>query len=216
MTAETHPEVLTLELVIEKYERLMRHRIRQFQVSEPADDCLQQILLAMIVPSETLGTSYLERYNPSRGPAQHYVLMFCMQQMMKLHTREKLRRGLMDPIPLVIDDIDTSQWSNDEEVSESLVPDPSWDDREMETTIRRPEDLHRLLAGTRHQLAHSTNSAGEPRSTQYMLELLIWGGFSIAEIALRLEVTSAEVRRRFKALSQEPRLRAFLNTASAA
>lgn len=215
MTAETTPEQLTLEIVITRYERLMRHRIRQFHVSEPPEDCLQQILLAMITPSETLGSSYLERYNPSRGPAQHYVLMFCMQQMMKLHAREKTRRDLMDPVPLVVDDQDTEVWS-EHEVRESTIMDPAWDARDAETTIRHPEDLRRVLAGTHHQVAHSTNSAGEPRSTQYMLELLIWGGFTIAEIASRLEITAAEVRRRFRALSKEPRLQAFIEHARAA
>lgn len=210
MTAELHPERLTIEHVLLHYERLLRHRIRQFHMSEPAEDCFQQVIVAMITPSATLGTNYLERYNPSRGSAKTYVLMFCMQQMMKMHEREKNRRRLMpDPIPLVYDEAEGEELDRDV-VTESSIADPNWSLTLEESSIRNREDLYKLLGDTKHAYAHSKSPSGEPRSTVYMLELLLWGGLSITEIAHRLAVTSSEVSRRFKALRNEPRITQLL------
>lgn len=212
MSANLRPDHLTIELVVENYERLLRHRIRQFKVREPVEDCLQQILLNMITPSETLGTSYLQRYNPSRGPAQHYVLMFTMQHMMKLHAREKKRSMIMpEPIALVFEDAEELLEAPDM-VAESTIADPSWDSDEVHATIRTPEDLRRFLAGTRHIKATSMSPSGEPRSTCYMLELLLWGGLTVVEIAQRLDLGTAEIYRRFKALQKEPRILPLLRT----
>lgn len=211
MSAELRPERLTLELVVAHFERLLRHRILQFKVTEPVDDCLQQVLLGMITPSEKLGNSYLDRYDPSRGTAMHYVLMFCTQQMMKLHAREKTRRHiLVEPAALIFDDTEDLDGTNPDLVMESEIADPSWSVDRCEETIQTPADLHRILAGTRHAVAHSMSPSGEPRSTLYMLELLLWGGLTIAEIASRLAITTSEVHRRFKGLRNEPRLRALI------
>lgn len=210
MTAELHPDCLTIETVLEHYGRLLRHRIGQFHMSDTVDDCFQQVIVAMITPSSTMGTTYLERYNPSRGSAKTYVLMFCMQQMMKMHAREKNRRRLMpDPVPLVYDDPEGDELERDV-VAECSVADPSWSTKYEEETVRTREDLYKLLQGTRHMHAHSMSPSGEPRSTVYMLELLLWGGLSITEIAHRLAVTSSEVSRRFKALRTEPRIAQLL------
>lgn len=212
---DLRPSHLTVDIVWTHFMPLIRHRVRKFQVSESVEDCVHQVILAMMVPSETLGTSFLERYDPSRGPAQHYVLMFATQQMMKMHAREKNRRELM-PEPAAIDFGDLSEEDGTPRefdiVTEATLADPkaSWETLDLE--VRHPEDLRRLLAGTRHAECRSRSASGEPRSTLYMLELLLWGGFSITEIGNRLGVTSAEVHRRFKLLRKEPRLRALLDT----
>jgi DNA-directed RNA polymerase specialized sigma24 family protein len=212
---DLRPDRLTVDLVWTHFVPLIRHRIRKFQVSESVEDCLQQVILAMIVPSETLGTSFLDRYDPSRGPAQHYVLMFATQQMMKLHAREKTRREIL-PEPVAIDFTDLTEEGGTlqefDVLAESTIPDPKATWETFDREIRRPEDLRLMLKGTRHAECRSHSPSGEPRSTLYMLELLLWGGFSIAEIATRLAITSAEVHRRFKLLRKEPRLQALLNT----
>lgn len=213
MRADLHPDHLTIGFVLSNYERLLRHRIRQFHVSEPAEDCFQQIVLAMITPSDSLGTSYLERYNPSRGPAQHYVLMFAMQHMMKLHSRETNRRRIM-PTPFSLSYVDSDSLSDeDSDVAESMLVDPHWNPDDSDRTIRSPEDLRQFFAGTRHAFAHSMSPSGEPRSTVYMLELMLFGGLTISEIANRLEVSAAEVHRRIKLLRKEPRVLALLSVA---
>jgi hypothetical protein len=215
MSAELRPERLTPELVVAHFERLLCHRIRQFKVTESVEDCLQQVLLAMMTPSEKLGNSYLDRYDPSRGTAMHYVLMFCTQQMMKLHSREQTRRHILaDPASLVYDDAEFEDVANPDLVKESEIADPSWSLESCEATIQGPDDLRRFLLGTRHAVAHSTSPSGEPRSTLYMLELLLWGGLTIAEIATRLSITTSEVHRRFKGLRNEPRLQALFLSAA--
>jgi hypothetical protein len=197
---------------------LIRHRIRKFQVTESVDDCLQQILLSMITPSAKLGTSYLERYDPSRGTAQHYVLMFTMQQMMKLHAREKARHQLVpEPLPIELHDGDDEASGTlraVEAVAESTIADPAAPWEALDQEIRTPADLRRLLGRSRHAECRSYSPTGEPRSTLHMLELLIWGGLSITEIAARLAITTAEVHRRFKLLRKEPSLAALLQPAS--
>lgn len=212
MSTATPPDALTIEYVLQHFTKMMRHRIRTFKVSDPVDDCFHQILLAMMVPSETLGTSYLERYNPSRGPVQHYVMMFCVQQMMKLHQREKHRHSLM-PVTVRLDFESDDHLSSESTqlVHECIVPDPrTVDDSGLHETIRSPEDLHRFFANTRYAQATSVSPSGEPRSTVYMLELLLFGNLTISEIAARLDITPAEVHRRFKALRKEPRIRPLL------
>lgn len=207
MSADLHPERLTIEMVLENYGRLLKHRISTFHTQDSIEDSFQSILTAMITPSATLGTSYLDRYNPSRGTAKAYVLMFCIQQMMKIREREKNRRRLMpDPLPLVFEDAEELDESGSDAVPESTVADPAWSTTMQDSTVRTPRDLRKLLQGTKHVLAHSFSPSGEPRSTVYMLELLLWGGLSTTEIAQRLAVTTSEVSRRFKALRTEPRI----------
>lgn len=207
---------LTIDTVLTKFRPLLLHRIRQFHVHESAEDCFQEIVLAMITPSQALGSSYLDRYNPERGSAQNYVLMFTVQQMMKLHAKESNRRRIM-PEPLSLSFIGPEESPTEAyDVAESTIPDPAWSDEDLDQTIRSPEDLRRFFAGTGHEVARSHNSAGEPRSTVYMLELLLFGGLSISEIAARLEITPAEVHRRLKLLRKDSRIQALRVTATAA
>lgn len=217
MTTDLCPNALTIDYVLQHFTKVMRHRIRTFKVSDPVDDCFHQILLAMITPSEALGSTYLERYNPSRGPAQHYVMMFCVQQMMKLHQREKHRQSLLPvTVRLEYEPEDYESPARRNVVHESTVPDQQSDHEEWHNTIRSPEDLYRFFEGTRYVQATSRSSSGEPRSTVYMLELLLFGHLTISEIAARLEVTPAEVHRRFKALRKEPRLRPLIQDTAVA
>lgn len=217
MTTDPRPASLTIDVVVSQYGKLLRHRIRQFNVTESEEDCFHQVLLAMITPSVGLGTSYLDRYDPSRGPAQHYVVMFCTQQMMKLHQREKNRRAILpDTIPIVINDSSEDSAWTDEEASESILADPNWNPEALDETIRTPEDLYRFFAGTRHMNPASHSPSGEPRSTVYMLELLLFGGLTVVEIARRLGITAAEVHRRFKALRKEPKILPLLRKSSVA
>lgn len=214
-TDDLRPERLTADFVVTTFTPLIRHRIRKFAVSESVDDCLQHILLGMITPSESLGTSYLERYDPSRGTAQHYVLMYAMQQMMKLHGREKTRREIIPefvPIESVEPEGEMRGTLDAYDcISEGSLADPAAPWESLHQEIRRPEDLRQLLGRTRHAECRSYSPSGEPRSTLYMLELLIWGGLSITEVAARLDISAAEVHRRFKLLRKEPRLVALFS-----
>lgn len=211
MNLELRPDRLTPDMVIQHFETVLRNKIRQFKVSESVDDCLQQVFLAMITPSRKLGTSFLDRYDPSRGPAMHYVLMFCTQQMMKMYSREKAGHNPIEAaLPIVNADLDNSEAESTDAVRESELADEHWV-KGFEHVFESREELRRVLAGTRHNVAHSSSPAGEPRSTLHMLELMIWEDLTLTEVANRLGVTASEVRRRFRTLQNEIAVRQLIS-----
>jgi hypothetical protein len=204
-TDEHRPEELTPEIVLQMYKKLLVHKIRQFRTTETVEDCLHQVLLQMMTKSETLGTSYLERYNPDRGTAKNYVVMFCTQQMMKMTAVEANRRRLMpEPVPITYSSERTARQAG--MASESVMADPSWEESDHDATIRTPGDLRELLAGTPHAEVPGWSQSGEPQSTVYMLELMLWGGLNASEVARRLDLPSSSVRRRVSQLKVEPKI----------
>jgi hypothetical protein len=213
MHDEHRPESLTIDLVLSLYRNLLAHKIRQFNVADSVEDCLHQIILQMITRSETLGTSYLERYSPERGSAKNYVVMFCVQQMMKMTSAEANRRRLMpEPSRIcyeVSDGGDEHTSSASGEVLESTILDPSWSPEYYEATIRTPGDLREYLADTVHVEVTGWSAAGEPQSTVYMLELMLWGGLPISEVAHRLGVSTSHIHRRLAQLRKDPKILAL-------
>lgn len=195
-------ERLTIEVVLERYDRLIRSKLVKFTNGDDLEDCFQQVVLAMITPSKTLGTSFLERYNPSRGNIPNYLSMFCVQQMSKRFNRMKSSPETVPILQGTSEDIERLTGLG---VSEEAIQDLSETKLDIDT-IKSPEDLRRILQGTHHIRVTSCSPSGEPRSTYHMLCLIVWEGLTPKEVADRLGVTSSEVYRRLKALRTEPRL----------
>lgn len=203
-TCDLRPERLTPDLIATHLFPLMRKKIRAFAPHEECEELLHQILSQMMLPSEKLGTSYLDRYDPARGTAATYVLMYVTQALIKRHQLEKSRREkLGQPVSIAFDGDYDSEWEHGPQVEESGIEDPNYDESRYYETVRTAEDLDRLLAGTRHAQARTMAPSGEPRSTLYMLKLLVFGNFTVPEVATRLSVSPSEVNRRLRDLRTE-------------
>lgn len=184
----THPEALDIEFVHRNFERLLLKIISSFsQLNEDRKDLYQDLMVALTRVSPKLGTSYLERYNPSRGSVCTYVTMFTKQYFIK-RLRQQQKMPSETPVSL-------------EQVALTDLPHVEPEDFKV---IATPQDLTKLLGNTRYAKPSSYTSTGEPRSTLYMLELYLWHGLDIVEVAARMELSTPAVRQRFQALRKEP------------
>lgn len=206
MPANHHPPRLTIEMVIPEYERLIRSKIAKLANGDDFEECFQHLILTMITPSETLGTNYLDRYDPTRSSVANYLSMFCAQQLSKRNQRLKAQP---ETVPLVYGTVDELQDFTGQVVAEETIPAEEWEPEIDADTVKTPDDLRKILRGTPFLSVSSCSPSGEPRSTYRVLELMVWGGLSAREVGERLGVTTAEIYRRIKLLRADPRIRAL-------
>lgn len=199
-TPAYRPDVLTPELVLNHYEALLRSRIRSFRLPESMEeDLFQEMFLSLIQPSETLGTSYIQRYNPVRAAASVYLQMFANQWLIKYLDRQEREVAFDCSLTFAFTEQEEASGS---EISEAVVADEGTWRVVLENDALR-EEILRLVDRAPYNQPASYAPDGEPRSTKRIVELLLVEELSMREIGRRLSLSPNEVCRRVKMLRRE-------------
>jgi RNA polymerase sigma factor (sigma-70 family) len=204
--------VLTPEYVVQYLERAIRKLIQNSRATKQStlseDDVFQDILLTLITPSATLGSNYLQRYDPARCYASTYVLTMVTNHLRGLHRREVTAARYGTEVSL------TEPVGRDESEPTRLldvIPEPT---SSIDAAERRllQQQIIKALYKPEHRRFFSTNSRGVGRSTARIGLMILVQGMDVTEVAEALEVTPAEVRRRLRILREDPDFQRFLDT----
>jgi hypothetical protein len=186
MSSVIHPRVLTAEIVVSQYTNLLMEVIRSFHLERFScafsdEDAFQGMLFSLIKVSDTLGSSYLDRYDVERAAPTTYLRMYAVQWMTKL-----VRRLRREPNTKSLTHMDSGKAEPD-----------VYDDLAV-------SDILRLLDRKPYNVARSLAPNGEPRSTLHIVQLMLVRRLKVCEVGRHLDINPNEVVRRLKRLRGEP------------
>lgn len=210
MTFKKRPAKLTPEYVKAHYQKMIENIIRKFHVQDPVEDIFHDIILAMMVPSRTLGTSYLDRYDPSRAYASTYLTVMATNFMKGVYRKDNDRRRI-NPVPeSQLPGLNSvCQNRAEDKINRKLVANLA-DEHNVEAEVVSKVEQRQLLQYLRNEVNtnfSSRSGKGSPRSTWRVCAMILLKQMSIPEVAEELGVTPVEVRRRVKLLVNDPVLR---------
>ncbi len=205
MAHNPRPDKLTPEYVVAHYEKLIRQIISKFKVSIPADDCFQEILLTMIKPSKKMGTSYLDRYDPTVAYASTYLSILSMNQMRKIFLRDKKENEAFNKYG------QQNIWTKKSKKILGMVTNPT-DLEELRSAENTAEaniftqELEKAIYSPKTKSFASRSPSGKKRSTFQMCLTMLHRGLNVREVADEFGVSPEEVRRRLKLLASNRKL----------
>lgn len=213
-TVTSRPAVLTAESVVADFGPWLYKIIRSFHIHDTEDsDLFNEIILAYITPSKKLGTTYLDRYDPSKGAVTTY-LYFYASHILKAQLRHCKKRNRLcahrDSSEGVGTPVEGGKAGRLTEVgeqyrSEILAEGSSKNDAEVFENLEHGEILRALRS--KGSFA-SRSPSGKPRSSR-RVAIAILADKSVSEIAKDLGLSTQTVRDKMHALSNDPTLQAI-------
>lgn len=222
------------DVVYELYQ-VIEQQARHFHLETPLSDAVQDMWGELIRISDRLGTSLLDRYNPSRATLAGYVGMVAYSRFKKLYNKERSQRRTVQAYHAQrLADSDAPLVHRPRSGSTTSVSyaqrsgGPHWmaavsteyeayltDDSTSQAISNRLAefDIERLfvaLRGTRHARVTRRAANGEGGlSNLEVLKCVLIEHLEIREIASRYNVSVSEIRRRVRQLRDEPLIRRF-------
>jgi DNA-directed RNA polymerase specialized sigma24 family protein len=198
-SVSTRPTELTAEVVVKDFGPWLRKIIRQFSIPDTeSDDLFNEIILAFITPSSKLGTTYLQRYDPSKGAVTTYLYLHAHHILKAQHRKCKKRRRMQG---VREEETALADWYKHTLKEMHLG-------KEERNVYNELEGAQIRRALRPHGSFQSRSPQGKKRSTR-RIGLAVLKGQSIPEISAALDLTPTAVRRRLQSLRSNKALRAI-------
>jgi DNA-directed RNA polymerase specialized sigma24 family protein len=181
------PNEIDLGYVQSNFDREIRATVKRSFRSRPDewDDTVQEVY-KKLGEVHSMGTSVLERYDPTRAHPRVYILMFARQICNKLLRKEGRRVGLTGEV-LRIDD-EVAEWF----VAECDIRDPNTPD--ISADVATVSALRRMFGAGEEQVRDA-------------LECVVFQDMRIPEAARRAGLTERQLRYRLLQLREDPRFK---------
>lgn len=208
----TRPTALTAEAVVTDFGPWLYKIIRSFHIHDMEDsDLFNEIVLAFITPSKKLATTYLERYDPSKGAVTTYLYFYASQilkaQLRHCKKRTKLHAyGGTDGGTLSARKHEETLSPTGEEYRREVTADRVGSEaRDIFDNLEHDE----LICVLRSKGAFASRSpSGRPRSSR-RVAIAILADRDVAEIAKSLGASTQTVRDKLHALSDDTTIQAI-------
>ena len=203
-TPRSRPDTLTIDMVVSTYAHELKAAIRKFSAESP-DDAYNAIILHLITPWESTGLTPLDGYALEKGSPGAYLFQASMNVLLKRDIKRRRRDHLAPEVRIVSStpanvscgaDFDSTEGVSEEQLESAALLDP-------DAYALSMSDIARALENTAHAKVLRISEAGEPVSTQRMLEMFIFEDRSLTDIAKLMGVGQSDVRRRFSRLKNE-------------
>ena len=197
--------LLSIEWVIENFDKKLRTAVGRYQIEDPVEDLVHAVYLKLITPAPSVGTTYLERFDPNKYSISTYLYGFVNNHCNKVFRREHCSVGTAMAHAVRLD----APIQKDSEEGDSmldilmvyeLMP-------EAERNLIR-DSIIAALNEPEFARFSSFSSDGSPRSIQRMATMVLRDGLTPSEVAEKLEVSVTFVRKQLKRLGKSAKIQA--------
>lgn len=197
----TRPKKLTPEIVVRQFTPMIMGLIRKFKIQNQSDeDLFNSILVVMITPSKTFGTSFLDRYDRDKAYASTYITTMVMNYLKGAYRSDKREEAVFQKF---VANPETGV-KEPVKIENTLAAEDAYESVEERVAT---QTLLRTLRTKKNTDFYSRSPKGKPRTTFRAVMLMLLKGLSIVEIAEEFGVSQVEIRRRFGLLASDPKLR---------